>query len=206
MAKNSIVQLQTDVLKYDKPALVFSFDLDTIAGENEEYELVWNKLEMTLISAMYNLSHADKPAITKQSFYLWGQLGATLNAEDHLCNAYFIYIIPEIPGAGIEEALAKSCEENQILWTLEETRTLDEECIPLFKYEQGQIVRYVFDQISEEGQTDLGCSNIEFFSWDEDWHICSGAYSIDMYKERVERRLSSGKKVSIQYQKFRIEP
>jgi hypothetical protein len=206
MVKKTIVQLQTDILKYDKPLLVFSFDLDAIAGENEEYELVWNKLETALISTMYNLSHADKQAITKQSFYLWGQLGATLNAEDHLCNAYFIYIIPEVPGEGFEEALAKSCEENQILWTLEEFRTLDEECIPLFKYEQGHIIRYVFDQLSTEGDIDLGCSKIEFITLDEDWHICSGAYSIDMCKERIEHRLSSEKKVSIIYRKFGIEP
>jgi hypothetical protein len=206
MVKNNIVQLQTEILEYAKPTLIFSFDLDAIAGENEEYELVWNKLETVLISAMYTLSHGDKPAIAKQSFYLWGQLGTTLNAEEHVCNAYFIYIVPETPGEGIEEALEKSCEENLILWTLEELRTLDEECIPLFKYEQGNIIRYVFDQISVEGETDLGCSKIEFLTWDEDWHICTGAYSIDMYKEQIECRLSSGKKISILYRKFRIEP
>lgn len=206
MPKDKIVQLQTDILKYHKSSLVFSFDLDAIAGENEEYELVWNKLESSLISTLYTLSQSEKPEIANQSFYLWGQLGTTLNAEDHLCNAYFVYLISESSSEGFEDVLAKSCLENQVLWTLEETRALDEECVPLFRYEQGKLIRYVFDQISEEGKIDLGCSNIEFMTWDEDWHICSGAYSINMDIEHAEHRLLNGKKVKVQYRRYTIEP
>ncbi|MFB3895442.1 MAG: hypothetical protein ACE14V_03970 [bacterium] len=206
MPKHNHLQLQTDILKYLKPSLIFSIDLDATAGEDEAYELVWNKLELALTTALYHISKSDKPEIVNQRFSLWGQLGTTLNAEDHLCNAYFIYVIPETAGTGFEEALAKSCEEYRVFWTLEESRVLDEECVPLYKYTQEKIIRYVFDQISEDGQVDLGCSNIEFLTWDEDWHICSGAYAIDMCKEHLEQRLSNGKKVRVQYRRYTIEP
>ncbi|MDI6782723.1 MAG: hypothetical protein QME64_01345 [bacterium] len=205
MAKPNPIRLQTDILKVAQPELVFSFDLDALAGDNEEYELVWDKLETALISVLHTLSRSEKPAIANQRFYLWGQLGTTLNAEDHLCNAYFIYLIPETEITGIKEALTESFKENEIAWVFEENRALDEECIPLFKYEQGKIIRYVFDQIGLNGQEDLGCSYVEFVTWDEDWHICPSVYSIDMAKEYIERCLITGKKVAIQYRKFTIE-
>jgi hypothetical protein len=204
--KRNKPQFNVDILKYTRPSLVFHIDLDTIAGENEEYELVWEKLELALLNLLNNFSRSDKKAVSKQSFYLWGQLGNAVNSAEHLCNAYFIYLIPETELNRIEETITQSFEESEISWSIEEIRSLDEECVPLFKYEHGAIIRYIFDQIAEDGREDLGCSNIEFITWDGDWHICLGAYPIDMSKNTVDRCLTNGKKVTIIYRKFSIEP
>lgn len=200
-----VTQFQTDKLIVSKPSLVFYFDLDALASENEEYELVWDKIESALITLLNTLSRSAKPAVAKQSFYLWGQLGTTVNTEEHLCNAYFIFLTPETEIVGLADAFMKVFDLLKIFWGIEEYRSIDEECVPLFKYEQGNIIRYVFDQIGEDGQEDLGCSNIEFVPVDIDWYICPGAYSIDMATDRTVYKLTSGKTVSLYYRKFTIE-
>ncbi|MCX7919210.1 MAG: hypothetical protein N3A72_06305 [bacterium] len=199
------MKFKIDILQYKKPELVFYFDLDAIAGENEEYEFVWEKIERAIISFLYSLAKSNNKAIVDQQFFIWGKFGSTVNIDEHLCNAYFIYLIPETELMDIAKLLAESFKTSKISWGFEASGLLDEECIPLFKYERGNIIRYIFDQITEDGLEDFGCAKLEFTPWDGDWHISSGAYSIDMTNDTTLYKLSEDKQVRIIYRKFNIE-
>lgn len=206
--------LLVDRLELDRQGLVFYVDLDALARNVEGYKAIWENIELTLIRFLYTWKKHKKSSYDEiDAFYIWAELGPLINLEEHICNACIIYVVPKgilLPEFD-EESLTVLSKGG--FWSFGEYSFLNEDCYPLFYYENGNIFRYVFNLPtavdSKETEEELACWMIDFLDWDEEIHAVWSNYSIpgdyEVSLNKLLEKVDKNREIEILYRKYTLD-